>query len=239
MEEFFFKVDPETINQNRFSLSKSESKHLIKSLRSNIGDEIWLLDGLGVAYKGLISSINNNCVEGNIVNSFNNYGESKFDINLIIGLIKGKRMDLLLEKATELGVKSIQPLLLDRCIKTKLNYSRAEKIIISAAKQSGRSFFPKLYELTNLHNWLANHSDEFSILCHINSNNSMIKTIEKKMNSINIIVGPEGDFSENELIQLKKTKIKFVKLSSRRLRSESAAIVSIVKANQIMENQYE
>ena len=59
------------------------------------------------------------------------------------------------------------------------------------------------------------------------------------MNSINIIVGPEGDFSENELIQLKKTKIKFVKLSSRRLRSESAAIVSIVKANQIMENQYE
>ena len=122
MEENFFKVDPETINQNRFSLSKSESKHLIKSLRSNIGDEIWLLDGLGVAYKGLISSINNNCVEGNIVNSFNNYGESKFDINLIIGLIKGKRMDLLLEKATELGVKSIQPLLLDRCIKTKLNY---------------------------------------------------------------------------------------------------------------------
>ena len=232
MEENFFKVDPETINQNRFSLSKSESKHLIKSLRSNIGDEIWLLDGLGVAYKGLISSINNNCVEGNIVNSFNNYGESKFDINLIIGLIKGKRMDLLLEKATELGVKSIQPLLLDRCIKTKLNYSRAEKIIISAAKQSGRSFFPKLYELTNL-------SDEFSILCHINSNNSMIKTIEKKMNSINIIVGPEGDFSENELIQLKKTKIKFVKLSSRRLRSESAAIVSIVNANQIMENQYE
>ena len=49
MEENFFKVDPETINQNRFSLSKSESKHLIKSLRSNIGDEIWLLDGLGVA----------------------------------------------------------------------------------------------------------------------------------------------------------------------------------------------
>ena len=82
MEENFFKVDPETINQNRFSLSKSESKHLIKSLRSNIGDEIWLLDGLGVAYKGLISSINNNCVEGNIVNSFNNYGESKFDIIL-------------------------------------------------------------------------------------------------------------------------------------------------------------
>ena len=236
MEENYFRVNPDKINQNYFSLNKAESNHFLKSLRGNIGDEIWLLDGLGIAYKGLICSINDECISGDIINSFNDYGEPNYNINLIIGLIKGKRMDLLLEKATELGVKSIQPLLLDNCVKTKLNQDRGEKIIISAAKQAGRSFFPTLHEITSLQDWLNAHTDEFSILCHYNSNDSMLRIIEKKQNSINIIVGPEGDFSERELDLFKKTKIQSVNLSSRRLRSESAAIVSIANVNQIMEN---
>ena len=130
MQENYFTVHPSKINQNSFTLSKEESNHIIKSLRGKIGDEIWLLDGLGVAHQGSIDSINDQYVSGLIIDSYSNYGESNFSVNLIIGLIKGHRMDIILEKATELGVKTIQPLLLDHCIKAKLNRDRAKRIII-------------------------------------------------------------------------------------------------------------
>ena len=159
MQENYFTVHPSKINQNSFTLSKEESNHIIKSLRGKIGDEIWLLDGLGVAHQGSIDSINDQYVTGLITDSYLNYGESNFSVNLIIGLIKGHRMDIILEKATELGVKTIQPLLMDHCVKTKLNRDRAEKIIIAAAKQTGRSLFPKVYEPISLSDWLFLHSN--------------------------------------------------------------------------------
>ena len=121
MEERYFTINPDKINQNKFSLSRSESAHCINSLRGKIDDIVWLLDGQGCAYKSLITSIKDNLVSGLIQKSVPNYGESRFNINLVIGLVKGSRMDIVIEKATELGVKSIQPVIFDRCIKKKLN----------------------------------------------------------------------------------------------------------------------
>ena len=239
MQENYFTVHPSKINQNSFTLSKEESNHIIKSLRGKIGDEIWLLDGLGVAHQGSIDSINDQYVSGLIIDSYSNYGESNFSVNLIIGLIKGHRMDIILEKATELGVKTIQPLLMDHCVKTKLNRDRAEKIIIAAAKQTGRSLFPKVYEPISLSDWLSDHNMELSIACYMNGNNSISDVIAGDQKTINIIIGPEGDFSNTELNQFQDAKIELVNLSSRRLRSESAAIVSIANVNQIMEHRYE
>ena len=110
MHENYFTVNPSKINQNNFSLSKKESDHFLKSRRGKIHEEIWLLDGLGTAYHACVKEIDDNYVKGTIIDSFSNYGESKLNVNLIIGLIKGRRMDMVFEKATELGVKSIQPL---------------------------------------------------------------------------------------------------------------------------------
>ena len=126
MQENYFTVHPSKINQNNFSLSKTESNHFLKSLRGKIDDEIWLLDGLGTAYHACVKSIDDQYVTGITIDSFPNYGEPKPIVNLIIGLIKGSRMDMAFEKATELGVKSIQPVLFDHCIKNKLNLKRAE-----------------------------------------------------------------------------------------------------------------
>ena len=86
MEENYFRLNPDKINQNYFSLNKAESNHFLKSLRGNIGDEIWLLDGLGIAYKGVICSINDECISGDIINSFNDYGEPNYNINLIMDI---------------------------------------------------------------------------------------------------------------------------------------------------------
>jgi len=234
MQENYFTVHPSKIIKNNFSLSKKESNHFLKSLRGKIDDEIWLLDGLGTAYHACVKSIDDQYVTGITIDSFPNYGEPKSIVNLIIGLIKGSRMDMVFEKATELGVKSIQPVLFDHCIKNKLNLKRAERIIVSAAKQAGRSFFPKVYEPTSLQNWLLDHHHESSFVCQMNGK-KYINDLVVNNSSINIIVGPEGDFSKQELNQFKESKIDLVNLSQRRLRSESAAIVSIANVIQIME----
>ena len=119
MEERYFKINSDNIKHNKFSLARSESAHFINSLRGKTNDMICLLDGSGRAYKSKITSINEDLVSGVIQEEILNYGESRFDINLVIGMIKGSRMDMIIEKATELGVKSIQPIMFDRCIKKK------------------------------------------------------------------------------------------------------------------------
>ena len=234
MNEVFLHVDSEQIEQNKFSLSKSESYHFIKSLRGKIGDIVWLLDGNGRAYQSEVRNIDNYNVEGVIIDSFRNYGESQIDLRLILGLIKGSRMDLAIEKAVEYGVKSIHPIIFERSIRKSINLDRLNKIIISSAKQSGRSFFPLLKEPVKFSNWLEKHSKEISVVCHF-SGSSINSIITKNLNSVNIIVGSEGDFSENEISLLRDYDIPFVKLGPRRLRSESACISAILSINQITE----
>ena len=231
MEEHFFTVQPEKINQGQFTLSKSESNHLIKSLRGNPGDIIWLLNGNGCAFEGLIESVQGNTVTGLIKRSIPDYGEASFAIHL---LIKGSRMDMVLEKATELGVKSIQPILFDRCVKNKLNLDRAKRIVQSAAKQAGRSYFPKIYPLSDLDQWLINHAEESNILFHIKGTNSLDQIVKTKKELFNIIVGPEGDFSDRELKKLKAPNILNVNLGSRRLRSETAVVAALANLNQLL-----
>ncbi len=236
MEEHFFHLHRDHLNQDQFTLSEEESRHFLKSLRGKTGDNLWLLDGIGTAYEGTVGQINGRSVTGIIQRSHPNYRESEFAVHLVIGLIKGNRMDMVIEKATELGVKSIQPLLLDRCVKNKLNLERVQRIVISAAKQAGRSYFPNIFEPTELTDWLQGHLDDHKILCHMRGSQSLADALGEAQKEIHLIIGPEGDFSERELDQLKKAQVEFAILGPRRLRSESAAIVAISNLNQLMEN---
>ena len=232
MDETFFHVKSHLVEQNQFSLSESESYHFIKSLRGVSGDEIWLLDGKGNAHHALVKTIDNSIVRGRILDSFINYGESENNLCLALGLIKGKRMDLAIEKAVEFGVKSIHPIIFERSIRKSINIDRSTNIIVSSSKQSGRSFFPILMEPKSFSDWMEIHHKETSIVCHFSGNN-INKVINEKSRSINIIVGPEGDFSANELSLLRDYNVPFVNLGPRRLRSESACISAILHINQI------
>ena len=234
MEERYFKINSDNIKHNKFSLARSESAHFINSLRGKTNDMICLLDGSGRAYKSKITSINEDLVSGVIQEEILNYGESRFDINLVIGMIKGSRMDMIIEKATELGVKSIQPIIFDRCIKKKINIERAQRIIESAAKQSGRSFFPKILPLSKLNNWISENTLNINILYHINGSDFLKDVLINDKKSYNVIIGPEGDFSDSELNTLDKIKPITINLGPRRLRSETSAIVGLANLNQIL-----
>lgn len=234
MEEHFFFVQPKDIIGNKFSLTEPESVHFKRSLRGKPGDIIWLLDGQGLAHKGEVTFIERT-IGGDIIQSISNYGESIHSIHLVMGMIKGSRMDMVLEKATELGVKSIQPILADRSIKNKLNIERARRIVISAAKQAGRSLFPIIYKPISLNEWLRHHKSQKIISAHINGKNSLIDGLGNKQNEVYVIVGPEGDFSTSEIEIMENANVFMVSLGPRRLRSESAAIAIIANLNQIME----
>jgi len=117
-----------------------------------------------------------------------------------------------------------------------LRMERVKRIVVSAAKQAGRSFFPIVFEPVNLTTWLKAHEDRHKILCHITSSQSIADCLDNEKKEICLIIGPEGDFSKNELYQLKKAQVEFANLGPRRLRSESAAMMAIAVVNQLMED---
>ena len=235
MDAHFFRVEQSKIENNSFKLSKSESSHFVKSLRGKKNDIIWLLNGNGIAYEARAEDLDNDFVSGKIISRTKNFGENKFKINLAISLLKGKRMEMIIEKATEFGVVNFFPLAMNRSIRKKINHSRYQKIIISSAKQCGRSFFPVLHEVSTFNDWIEMYKNEENVVCHMSSDRTIKQIIKSNIKNLNIIIGPEGDFSKEELILMDSYNFKKLNLGNRRLRAESAAMCAMVKISQILE----
>ncbi|MBT3216017.1 MAG: 16S rRNA (uracil(1498)-N(3))-methyltransferase [Candidatus Marinimicrobia bacterium] len=222
----FFYVNPSKVDGDKFTLDETESHHLSHVLRINSGEMIWLLDGSGMAYEGRVEQVGES-VTGIIQETHKKYGEPNVDVHIAVGIIKRDRFELLLEKGTEVGVKSISPLILDRCIKKSINLERCENIVQSAAKQCGRSVFPKILQPVPLNEWLAAYPGSDRAVLHWDGKRSIREfSAGIKNGTAHFIVGPEGDFNEVEISKIKKTDIDFISLGERRLRSETAAITA-------------
>ena len=225
-DEHFFYISPDNISKNCFTLDAEETHHVLNVLRLQVDDEIWLLDGVGIAYRGIIKN-NGQEVSGEIIAESPGFSEPKVKMHLAVGLITKDRFEWLLEKAVECGALSITPLLFDRCLKKTLNLERSQKIVKTAAKQCGRSRFPKLNEPTSLDNYLNDKSD--LTVCLQSEGETSLTTWqrEKSPNKVSVLIGPEGDFSENEMIVIRDNNINIVSLGNRRLRTETAAITAL------------
>ena len=215
---------------NKFYLDKDESNHASRILRLKEKDEICLLDGVGVGYHAVINSIDNK-VSGTIIKTYQGLGENDYTITLAPALIKRDRFELLLEKATELGVTDIQPLSLERSVKKTLNLERCQKIITSSAKQCRRSQFPILYKPLNMKSLLKKTNGLF--ISAVMGAKEPLSTLEL-FNNITIIIGPEGDFTKNEIEQMKNANVLFYHLGERRLRAETAALNSLSILNELL-----
>ena len=223
-DKIYFLVSPENISDNIFILDRDESHHLINVLRKSIGTELWLINGIGSAYTAVISEIANGIVSGEILEHFPNYGENKIHIDLGVGILKqSSKMDMVVEKATECGVRSITPLIMDHCIKRKINHLRLNKIAKSSTKQCGRSHIPTINYPMTLNEWCQSKQDSKIIVGH-QSGEKIIPRMGKQDNRLAIVIGPEGDFTSGELNMLKEYEAEFVSLGHRRLRSETAVI---------------
>ena len=226
-----FYVNPLTVNGSTFQLDKAESNHATRVLRLKKGDEICLLNGAGIGYHAKINSIEKN-VSGTIKESIPDLGENKYSVNLASALIKRDRFELMLEKATELGVNEIQPLMLERCVKKTMNFERCQKIVISSAKQCCRSRFPMLHEPIDMKKLLKNSDGQF--ISGLIGADKSLSELELDKN-ITVIIGPEGDFTENEIGQMKNAGVLFYNLGGRRLRAETAALNSLAVLNELFD----
>ena len=232
-----FFVDPDKIRENHFTLDKKESHHLSKVLRIKTGELVWLIDGVGTTYNGVIENILPEKVTGTIKEMFPKYGEPTCGVFLGIGMIKRARMEFAIEKATECGVRTITAIPMDRSVKRSINYERVNKIIRSAAKQCARSNFPRFRFANSLQSFLDQIYDGPLVVCLGKATNHIGKLhslLPKNLKGLNLVVGPEGDFTDKEISLLKDYRAIFISLGNRRLRTETAIVSALSIINEIV-----
>ncbi len=230
--QIFYTAD---INSNEFTLSKEESKHCIMVLRKTIGDEINLIDGKGGFYTARITDNNIKSCKLEIVKIENDFGKSKTHIHIAIAPTKSNdRFEWFLEKATEIGINEITPIVCDNSERKVLKLERMNKILISAMKQSKRAYLPKLNDVISYKAFVQSTFDEDCYIAHcVESEKSQLKDVLIKNKNSLILIGPEGDFSTNEIQLALENNFKAVSLGSSRLRTETAGIVACHTINLI------
>jgi len=233
-DKIFFHIDEKNIRYRKFQLDEYESYHFLKVLRKIIGTEIWLTNGIGTVFKSIVEKIDSQLVSGRIIEAYPNYCENYYNLNLGIGILKRDKIEIVVEKATECGVNKIYPIIMDRSIKRDVNIERLNKIAFTSVKQCGRSVMPKISDPIKLEEFL-NRDSSANLVFH-ESGDTINKNVQlniKNYKELNLLVGPEGDFSENEMKMLKEANAIFLNLGNRRLRSETAVVTALSQINMI------
>ena len=218
-----------TINETTttFSFDKEESKHIIKVLRKKDSDILHVTNGLGLLFKTEITLASDNKCTVEII-SIEKMEAPKYKLHLAVAPTKmNDRYELFLEKATEIGIYEITPIICDRSERKVINIERFEKIILSAMKQCNQMFLPKLNPAITLKEFLRIERTDAKLIAHCEeSNKKSLKSILTPNTDYTILIGPEGDFSSKEIEFALENNWIPVSLGETRLRTETAAIVA-------------
>jgi 16S rRNA (uracil1498-N3)-methyltransferase len=217
--------------ENKF-LDPDESKHCIKVLRKNTNDEINIIDGRGTFYKGKISKANHKKCEFEIIET-NIEKKYPFHRHLAIAPTKNMdRMEWLVEKATELGIDEISFFQSSHSERKVVKIERLEKKVVSAMKQSIKATMPKLNELVPYSSILDNDSAVNKFIAYVDFDNEVhLKNQLADHKNTLVLIGPEGDFTPEEVHLAYSKGFKKVSLGKSRLRTETAALSSIQLMN--------
>lgn len=210
-----------------FSFDKEESKHIIKVLRKKDTDILFVTNGLGYLFETEITLASDNKCTVRII-SFEKKTPSKHQLHLAVAPTKmNDRYEWFLEKATEIGIDEITPIICDRSERKVINKERFEKIILSAMKQSNELYLPKLNEAISFKEFVKRKNEGIQLIAHCEeTDKKTLKSVLKPNENITMLIGPEGDFSENEITLAIENKFIPVSLGNTRLRTETAAIVA-------------
>ncbi len=220
-------------------LNEEESYHCIKVLRHVDGDEINIIDGAGKFYSARIISAHKSNCGFEIIKKWDDENISISKIHLAISPTKNlDRIEWLLEKAVEIGVHEVSFIECEHSERRKINLERLKRICVSAMKQSQRAMLPKLNELISINEFLVKNSkgNEKKFICHLGENKSQLSGVYQKGQDVIVLIGPEGDFSNNELSLAAEAGFTEVILCKNRLRTETAALVAIIQLNYISQS---
>ena len=219
----------ESINENQYyTLNGEESAHAVRVLRLNAGDEVTLVDGRGGWYRAKIVGAHHKHCEVAILDHQAEYGRRPYRLH--IGIAPTKNMDRFewfIEKATEIGIDEITPLLCERSERKHVNTERLQRVMIAAMKQSEKAYLPLLNEMTPFEKWLKMPKSAHRYIAHCNeSDRQSLKTAYQAGWDAVIAIGPEGDFSIQEVKQAIDSGFKCITLGTSRLRTETAGVVA-------------
>jgi 16S rRNA (uracil1498-N3)-methyltransferase len=210
-----------------FSFDKEESKHIIKVLRKKDTDILFVTNGLGFLFKTEITLASDSKCTVKIL-SFEKQPRSKFHLHLAVAPTKmNDRYEWFLEKATEIGIHEITPIICDHSERKVVNKERFDKILLVAMKQSNELYLPKLNEAVTLKEFLKHERTGLKLIAHCEeANKQTLKSVLKPNADVTMLIGPEGDFSEKEIAVALENSYIPVSLGNTRLRTETAAIVA-------------
>ena len=218
-----------TINENlnSFIFDKEESKHIIKVLRKKENDILFVTNGLGYLFKTEITLASDSKCTVRILSS-EKEEKSSYQLHLAVAPTKmNDRYEWFLEKATEIGVSEITPIICDHSERKVVKTDRFDKIILAAMKQSNQLFLPKLNEPITLKDFLKKEINCTKYIAHCEeTSKKTLKESIKPSTDILMLIGPEGDFSEKEIKLALENNYIPVSLGNTRLRTETAAIVA-------------
>jgi len=219
------------INSDYSFLDEEESKHCIRVLRKTVGSQINIIDGKGNFYLSEISNPNPKKCEFKILEKISKPKNRNYKLHIAIAPTKNmERFEWFMEKAIEIGIDEITPLLTTHSERKILKDERLEKIAISTIKQAQELYLPRINKLTKFEEFIKNQNanEKFIAHCYENSfetEKNLLKNVFKNSDNILIIIGPEGDFSQDEVKTAIVNNFVQISLGENRLRTETAGIV--------------
>ena len=225
MSELFFKQDLSE-NINEFSLKPEESKHILKSLRKKEGDYLTFTNGNGLKFNTILEKSSSKKCNFRVLN-FDKVNDNENLHIAISGLKSPSRFENFLEKVTEIGVSEISPIICERTVKKNLNIDRCIRILISAMKQSYKFKLPQFNKMQDFNSFMKARDEKVKLLatCEEVEKNKLFESFSKNQKNL-IMIGPEGDFTKNEIENAINHDFKLVSLGKNRLRAETAGIYS-------------
>lgn len=218
-----------SINGNVIFLGEDESKHCIRVMRMTKGSMVNLVDGKGNLYKGIISKPDARGCEITVTEVFSDFEKRNYSLHIAISPVKNNdRFEWFIEKCVEIGIDFITPLICRNTEKTSVKTERINNIIISAMKQSVKAFKPLLNAPVTFTEFVKQEIHGTGLIAHCNQEikRYSIDQVCRKGEDTTIMIGPEGDFSEEEIRMAIGNGYKPVHLGKSRLRTETAGIAA-------------
>jgi len=221
-----------TENDTSYILDEEESNHCLRAVRKGTGQNIFLTNGTGLIAEGIISGKESGCCTVSIWDT-RREAARQWKLEMAVAPTKNhERFEWFAEKATEIGIESIVPLICRHSERTRINSERLNRIMISAMKQSNNCYLPLVFPETEFNDFIGKEhgGQKFIAWC----GDDEIPELKNKLESgkdVLILIGPEGDFTSEEIMLAKKNGFVPISLGKNRLRTETAAMVACHTAN--------
>jgi len=216
-----------TLTSTIHVFDKDESRHISKVLRKLVDDTLYLTNGKGIFFTAKITDNHPKKTSVNIISAESKEKRS-YKIHIAIAPTKSNdRIEWFLEKATEIGIDEITPILTHYSERTKINWERYDKIIVSAMKQSLQTYKPILHPLTRWKDFIQQDFDNYNKQIAYCKSSKALKNNIKAKESVLLLIGPEGGFSTQEFNEAVEKGFTPAGLSTNRLRTETAGIVGL------------